>query len=176
MKNVEYCDLLLYCTKSSRQRIDFQDHYWIKIIGIMIVIKIIGIMIVWDPNDCRINATTSENWKEYLFSGETSYFQESSRMFVDATSLLITLIDGTVKVTKFVVATLLLITLIDGTVKVTNFVWLNYFFIKPVHWACFSIVFNNNPPSTPSSMFQLIIVVAVHYLVLVPYGHVIIAA
>ena len=66
MKNIEYCDLLLYCTiESSRQCMDFQDHYWIKIIGIMIV---------WDPNDWRISATTSENWEEYLFSGETSFF------------------------------------------------------------------------------------------------------
>ena len=66
MKNIEYFDLLLYCTiESLRQCMDFQDHYWIKIIGIMIV---------WDSNDWRTSATTSENWEEHLFSGETSFF------------------------------------------------------------------------------------------------------
>ena len=43
-------------------------------------------------------------------------------------------------------------------------IWIT-FPIKPIHWACFSIVFNNIPPSTPSSvpssMFQLTILVAV---------------
>ena len=78
-------DLWLY----NEWRRDINEEYWILWFVIVLYdrefetvhglprsswIKIIGIMIVWDPNDWRISATTSENWEEYLFSGETSFF------------------------------------------------------------------------------------------------------